>query len=109
VRKQEQAVRRGHCDLLPDEAIPGMARAQMSRDRTLARSIAPYAARGVVLLTGNGHARKDMGVPQWLAAPSTSIAVLEEGDDTEGYDYFVVTAPAARADPCDELRRRFKR
>jgi hypothetical protein len=28
-----------------------------------------------VLLAGNGHARKDIGVPRWLAVPSTSIAL----------------------------------
>ena len=69
LRAQEEAVRKGHCDLLPQEAIPGMARAQVARDRTLAQAIAPYAASGVVLLTGNGHARKDMGVAHWLAEP----------------------------------------
>jgi len=109
VRAQEDAVRRGHCDLLPPEAIPGMARAQIARDRTLAQAIAPYADRGVVLLTGNGHARKDMGVPRWLGSPSTSIGVLEEEDGAADFDYYVVTERAARPDPCEELRARFKR
>jgi uncharacterized iron-regulated protein len=109
VRAQEEAVRKGHCDLLPPEAIPGMARAQIARDRTLAQAIAPYAGRGVVLLTGNGHVRKDSGVPHWLPVASTSIGVLEDEEDTEGYDYYVVTERAARPDPCEELARRFKR
>jgi uncharacterized iron-regulated protein len=109
VRAQEEAVRSGHCDLLPADAIPGMARAQIARDRALARSIMPFAARGVVLLTGNGHARRDTGVPHWLAVPSTGIALLEEGEDVDGFDYYVVTDRAERADPCVELRKRFGR
>jgi uncharacterized iron-regulated protein len=109
LRAQEDAVRRGHCDLLPPDAIPGMARAQVARDRTLAQAIAPYTSRGVVLLTGNGHARKDIGVPHWLSAPSTSIALLEDDEDAAGFDYYVVTERADRPDPCDELRRRLKR
>jgi uncharacterized iron-regulated protein len=109
VRAQEEAVRKGHCDLLPPEAIPGMARALVARDSTLAEAIEPYAARGVVLLTGNGHARKDMGVPRWLGVPSTSIALVEEDEDTAAFDFYVVTERAARPDPCEELRTRFRR
>jgi uncharacterized iron-regulated protein len=109
VRAQEDAVRKGHCDLLPPEAVPGMARAQIARDRALAAAVAPYAGRGVVLLTGNGHARKDMGVPHWLDAPSTSIALLEDDEEVSAFDYYVVTDRAERADPCDELRGRVSR
>jgi len=67
LRAHESAIAKGHCNLLPAEAMPGMARAQIARDRSLAQAIGPYAARGVVLLTGNGHARTDVGVPYWLA------------------------------------------
>jgi uncharacterized iron-regulated protein len=108
-RAQRDAIAEGHCRLLPDDALPGMARAQIERDRTLAASIAPYASRGVVLLTGNEHARKDIGAPHWLAAPSRSIALVEDEDDVDKFDAYVVTERAARADPCAELRARFKR
>jgi uncharacterized iron-regulated protein len=109
LRAQEEAVRKGHCDLLPPDAIPGMAYAQIARDRTLAQAILPYASRGVVLLTGNGHVRKDIGVPNWVAAPSTAIALLEDDEDAERFDYYIVTDRAARPDPCEELRRRLTR
>lgn len=109
VRAQEEAITKGHCDLLPPDAVPGMARAQIARDRALAASIAPYAGRGVVLLTGNGHARKDMGVAHWLAVPSTSIALVEDDEDTGAFDYYIVTERASRPDPCEELRKRMKR
>lgn len=115
VAAHEAAIARGHCNLLPADALPAMANAQIARDRTLADAIRPHAARGVVLLTGNGHARVDIGVPYWLAADerrhAVSIGVLERGDETaagesEPFDAFVLTERAKRPDPCDDLRRR---
>jgi len=112
LRAQEEAIAKGHCDLLPAEALPGMARAQVDRDRTLASAIAPYAERGVVLLTGNEHARKDIGVPHWLERQSKSIALVEDDADSDEpldvFDAYVVTERAARPDPCEELRARMK-
>ena len=112
MRAQEEAIAKGHCDLLPVEALPGMARAQIDRDRTLASAIAPYTGRGVVLLTGNEHARKDIGVPHWIAGTSKSIALVEDDADSDepldAFDAYVVTERAARPDPCEELRARIK-
>lgn len=118
MRVHEDAIAKGHCGLLPPEALPGMARAQIARDRALAEAIAPFADRGVVLLTGNGHARNDVGVPHWLApgvrAKSFSIALLEREDGgaavdpPSAFDAYVLTAAASRPDPCEELRRRMK-
>ncbi len=103
---QVVAVKKGHCDLLPAEALPGMARAQVERDRTLAVAIAPYES--VVLLTGNEHGRKDIAVPHWLPHASKSIALLEEADGVDKFDAYVVTERQARPDPCEELRKRMK-
>lgn len=117
IREHESAVQKGHCNVLPAQAVPGMARAQVARDRTLAQTIAAHAARGgVILLTGNGHARTDIGVPYWLPpgtrTSSKSIALLE-GDagmrDGVAFDAYVVTPGVERPDPCTELARRLKR
>lgn len=114
VAAHEQAVARGHCDLLPAAALPAMARAQIARDIVLAEAVRPYLARGVVLLAGNGHVRNDLGVPVWLAderGQFLSIALLESGlagNDAAPFDLVVETAPAVRPDPCEALRRRLK-
>jgi uncharacterized iron-regulated protein len=113
-RAHQAAIASGHCDLIPATALPGMARAQIARDRILAESIAPYAARGVVLLTGNGHVRNDIGVPYWLSpaerAKAVSIALLERGENEvpRSFDAYVMTDRASRPDPCEELRQRMK-
>lgn len=113
VQSIEADVTRGHCDLLPKEAVPAIARAQIARDATLAFSLLPYVDRGVVLLTGNGHARNDVGVPFWLGerarAATYSVGLLEtdgNGEDAvpaERFDAYVLTAPAPREDPCASL------
>jgi uncharacterized iron-regulated protein len=117
-RSHEDAIAVGHCNLLPPEALPAQARAQIARDIVMARSITPYADRGAILLAGNGHVRRDIGVPFWLPANAAraaiSIGVLESNDDgsvpesAEDFDAYVITKPAGRADPCKGLAQRLR-
>src|SRR5258706_395182 len=64
LRTQQEAVDEGHCHQMPPQMLPALARAQIARDATLAQAIRPYLERGVVLLAGNGHVRRDVGVPR---------------------------------------------
>jgi len=86
----------------------------MARDVVMARSIRTYVDRGVVLLAGNGHVRRDTGIPFWLPADATrgaiSIGVLERDDgsgpeSTADFDAYVITERAERTDPCKELAK----
>lgn len=65
-----QRVREGHCDLLPAHQIAPMARVQIARDKAMAATAqsALRSERTVVLIAGNEHVRKDMGVPRHLPA-----------------------------------------
>ena len=110
----EREVDDGHCGMMPAAMLAPMARAQIARDAVLAARIGPWAARGVVLLTGNGHARRDLGVPRWLAPPwrerSLSIGLLERTDGqatlpASAFDRVVITEAMRRDDPCASLRR----
>jgi hypothetical protein len=66
-RKHADAIAVGHCNLLRAEELPARARAQIARDIIMAQMIRPYLNRGGVLLAGNGHVRRDIGVPFcWL-------------------------------------------
>ena len=99
----------GHCGALPPAMIAPMALAQRARDAALAAAMisAPAGVR-VVLVAGNGHVRRDIGVPHYLAASAeniVSIAFLERGSDggmvADGpYDLAWFTAPVERPDPC---------
>jgi uncharacterized iron-regulated protein len=83
-----------------------LARVQFARDAVMAGFVRAHADRGVVLLAGNGHVRRDLGVPRWLPpelqARSVVVGYLEEGADPPpgAFDAIVITPPAEREDPC---------
>ena len=41
-RHHERSIAAGHCGLLPDAALPAMARAQIARDVAMAEALLPY-------------------------------------------------------------------
>ena len=99
-------VRTGHCDMLPVEMLAPMARAQIARDVVMAETIRPYMARGVVLIAGNGHVRRDIAVPYWLRAqgvPNWSIGYLEQRAATGQFDAQHAIPAIKRPDPCASL------
>jgi uncharacterized iron-regulated protein len=113
VGKHERSIARGHCDQLPATALPSLARAQIARDIVITQAVRPHFARGVVLITGNGHVRRDIGVPYWLTANeragSISVGLLEQGDvepsdvATLPFDAYAITPAAERSDPCRDV------
>lgn len=115
---EEQAAREAlqdeaHCGALPKAVLPGMVEAQRLRDAALARAVvAAMAETGgpVAVITGNGHARTDWGVPALLALALPDAEVLSLGqfeaapDQEPPHDLWLVTDPAERDDPCAGLR-----
>ncbi|WP_223428483.1 ChaN family lipoprotein [Tateyamaria pelophila] len=98
-----------HCDALPPEMLPAMVDIQRLRDAELARvALRALEVTGgpVVVITGNGHARLDWGMPVYLshAAPQVSITTLGQGEDgaaLQGLFDITETAPGVdRPDPC---------
>jgi uncharacterized iron-regulated protein len=67
---QRQAMRNGHCGLLPESQLTPMARVQIARDRAMARAVSAALTPGktVVLIAGAGHVDTALGVPQHLAS-----------------------------------------
>lgn len=104
---QGTAVRDGHCRMLPDSAVPGMVDAQVARDVFMADVLAAQTGRPVLLLAGNGHVRRDIGVPRWLpeAARTLVVGFAEQDGAATRFDYRVVLTPASRPDPCAGLAR----
>ncbi|MEL6451277.1 MAG: ChaN family lipoprotein [Pseudomonadota bacterium] len=99
-----------HCGAMPAEMMGGMVAAQRLRDASFARSvIAALDSYGspVVLITGNGHARMDWGVPVYLsrARPDLAVTSVGQGEREEPpaglYAWTLNSAPAPdRGDPC---------
>lgn len=103
---QRLAIETGHCGKLPDSMALGMVRAQVARDVWMAKMLQDHAQTGAVLLAGNGHVRKDLGVPRWLTASTRAKTqvrgYVEEGDAIEpaAYDQTITVAAHPRPDPC---------
>ena len=106
-RMQEQFA--AHCGAMPLEMMGGMVEAQRFRDAAFgAAVIEAFEETGgpVVLIAGNGHARKDWGVPAVLAQARPDLSVLAvahlEGPvvNLPPFDLWVVTKAAERDDPC---------
>lgn len=114
-KAQSDAIEQGHCGLMPPSMLPPMVRAQRARDAQMAEVLitARQGGRTVVLLAGNGHVRRDLGVPLHLADRAgawrvLSVGLLEPGDaQAAPYDVTRVFAAQPREDPCQALRERF--
>jgi uncharacterized iron-regulated protein len=88
LKAQQQAIRIGHCGMLPETQIRPMTRIQIARDVAMAQTIAASAMRGktVLLLAGSGHVQPDIGVPQHLPRELRVRPVVLPAEET-GKDY----------------------
>ncbi|WP_343728714.1 ChaN family lipoprotein [Duganella sp.] len=107
---QQQEIIAGHCNMLPEMMVGGMVHAQVARDIWMAKIIRDQLPRDVVLIAGNGHVRKDIGVGYWLheAAPALkvrSVGFIESGDNGGRYDSIQTVAPQTRDDPCKQVKK----
>lgn len=106
---QEHAIDAGHCGALPPRLWPGMARGQFARDAAMAHLLRTHGAHGAVLWAGDGHVRRDLGVPRWLerdGAAALAVGFIERGTPPPAagvYDAVVWTEAATRPDPCAAL------
>ena len=107
---QRKMIAQSHCNALPAAATDSMVKAQAARDVMFAKLMGQYASGGAVLIAGNGHVRRDLGVYQWLPADLASrvkIAGYVEpaGVDTLIYDIMRVINEHKRADPCAQFKK----
>ena len=98
IEAQQQAIRRGHCEMLPEQQIRPMTRIQIARDRAMAQTLAASLAEGktVLLIAGAGHVQPDVGVPLHLPRHVRARPLVLPAEET-GKDY------------CAELRRQMER
>jgi uncharacterized iron-regulated protein len=124
-----QEIRDAHCGYAPEPRVEAMITVQRARDAQMAESlIAAGQQDGAVLIAGAGHARRDYGVPIYLAgkapdASMVSLAFLEVGQDTLDppayaarfrrqtlpFDYIWFTPRVDDQDPCTTFKEQLKK
>lgn len=112
-----EAVRSGHCNLLPATQEPGMVRIQIARDRSMAAVVSAAlrdAAPGhtVLLLTGAMHASRDHGVPLHLPGAGREdtlplqVVMFGQGHGSLRADQWRGATVTPQQDHCAALRAR---
>ncbi|MEO9042550.1 MAG: ChaN family lipoprotein [Rhodoferax sp.] len=112
LKAQQQAIRIGHCGLLPEDQISPMTRIQLARDMTMAQTVASAHQDGktVLLIAGAGHVRRGLGVPLYLPPDlKTKVLIAQAGERQSAInseaDAVWETAALPPKDHCAELQR----
>jgi uncharacterized iron-regulated protein len=118
----EEEINQGHCGAMPASMFEGMAAVQRGRDAAMAEVALAHLPS--IVLAGNGHAWKHLGVPfvVYKAAPQLrNLSVLfMEWDDTrpstekqafltelvEQADYVWLTPSHPHKDPCESFHKK---
>jgi uncharacterized iron-regulated protein len=114
LKAQQQLIRSGHCNLLPESQVTPMTRIQIAKDVTMANTLAQAALPGktVVLLAGSGHADRQLGVPQHLPADVKAKAVrlraggAAQSEKADAFDAVWETPALPEKDYCEGLDKK---
>jgi uncharacterized iron-regulated protein len=114
LKAQQQLIRIGHCNLLPEDRIGPMTRVQVAKDISMASAIGKTLLPGkvVVLLSGSVHADRSLGVPQHLREGINSKSVLMRAGEAstgqpgkaEAFDSVWSTPPLPATDYCEKFK-----
>ena len=112
----------GHCGVVEQDFLSFMFKVQRLRDASLAYTANKLAP--AIVIAGNGHVRRDYGVPQILQKmnPNSNVisitfleidklsemtaSLIKKLFKDEDTDYIWLTEPVSRVDPCEKLRGR---
>jgi uncharacterized iron-regulated protein len=113
---QQQLIRQGHCDLLPESQITPMTRIQIAKDMRMADTVQAAVRPGqvVVLITGSVHADKQLGVPQHLS-PALQVKAIRlrsgtaaVGGERDSFDDVWTTPATPDKDYCADLAKQLQ-
>lgn len=109
-------IEQGHCNMLPPAVVEKMIPAQVARDVWMARTIEQQVDKTpVVLIAGNGHVDRLVGVYRWLPVKlqqRTQVHAYLEGRPASGsasFDVVQTVPPAKREDPCEAFKAMMKK
>lgn len=114
-----------HCGQIRDELRAGLTRSQRLRDALMADAAVSSIGRGIVAIVGSSHARRDIGMPLYLAARDPAAHIFSIGfvevipglDEPETYetasasgnppfDVIWFSSRVDRADPCADFGKK---
>lgn len=114
-------IERAHCGMANADAVRALVRLQALRDAALAETMLSVP-RPVVLIAGNGHTRRDYGVPRLLQGQGRVLAVglierepgherlsEEQAVRAGAWDFVIPIAPVHDTDPCVRFREQLQR
>lgn len=117
----EEQIRVEHCGYAPEKIVAPMALAQRVKDAWMARALVDAAqARPAGLIAGNGHVRRDRGVPFYLRRHDPkgirTVAQLAvrpgvfrpDAYDAGLYDYVLFTPRTSDEDPCVRFKKQLE-
>ncbi|HEX5738480.1 MAG TPA: ChaN family lipoprotein [Hydrogenophaga sp.] len=118
--EQQANIRKGHCDLLPEAQIAPMTRVQIARDHSMALTAVRVlnGTQTVLLVAGNEHVRRDLGVPRFLPAQQAFKVVQSRAQPntledpvatTSQADLLWTSPPRPPRDHCAEMKRHLSR
>ena len=89
-----------HCGMLPESQFPAMVRVQQARDFAMAASLsANSGGQAQILIAGNYHIRRDLGVPNYLLHAQAGL------QDGQILSLAFLEVDASRDEPADYLQQ----
>jgi uncharacterized iron-regulated protein len=122
LKQLRQEIDEGHCSALPAHMFDAMIAVQRARDASMASVLLQHLPS--VLLAGNGHAWKHVGVPQIIRANQPDLRVVSllllehapfstRAESTQWLqnwrgkaDFIWLTPTRTRDDPCKQFQKK---
>lgn len=113
--RQREAIRTGHCGLLPQSQLTPMARIQLAKDERLAQTAKTLLQPGktVLIVAGRGHVLRGVGIPTWLPPHISTGVAVAQADGAEPVldsdrDWLVHTPAVTAKDHCAALQKQWQ-
>ncbi len=111
-------IRESHCGHANEKVVEAMIMAQRFKDFWMSDQMNRQRAENPgILVAGNGHLRKDYGLPNHFEEAFTSVGIVEvqpklhKADDynTKRFDYVWFTPRLDSEDPCEKYKKQLQR
>ena len=106
-----------HCGYANDKMVTMMTAAQRFKDYWMIKELEEQGGdKPFILVAGNGHVRKDYGVPNHFSDESVSVGLVEVWEDKDHpddydatrFDYTWFTPRVDSVDPCEKYKKQLE-